>query len=131
MLRGRNPKSLLLIFGILAWALAFTPQADARDPKREEIPAIQEIASYLIGDTAQLTNDFRAYAGTHPQIDWALPLIEKLNQRAWDFHERLQCNAKSPWRTTNTYEELADAFGEARDAFLLRSTYSVNPPAFA
>src|SRR4029453_10707726 len=98
MLRRIDPKSLLFLFGILIGTL-LTPRAEARDPKSEEIAAIQEIAAYLIGDTAQVYNDLRAYAGTHSQIDWALPRMEKLNQRALEFHERLRWNTKSPWRT--------------------------------
>src|SRR5262245_56281611 len=126
----KNHLSVFLGLLLFFWFFSFGRIGEARDPKTEEMDTIQEIAGYLNGDAYQVYNDLKVFAGAHPQIDWALPRLEKLNQKALEFHERLRWNKKSPWRTTHAYEDLVKAFGEARDAFIQRSTYSVNPAAF-
>jgi hypothetical protein len=126
-----SPKSLIFLFGLLfIWVLSFPRTGEARDPKLEEMGPIQEIASYLLSDTQQVYHDLSSLAGTDAQIDGVLPQLERLNKKALQFYQRLDGNEKSPWRTTRSYKELNQAFVDAREAFVQRTTYSLSPSAF-
>jgi len=129
---GGSPKNLVFLFGLFFsfGVFCFPRIGAARDPKPEEMGSIQEIASYLIGDTQQAYHDLSYLAGTNPQIDRVLPQLQRLNEKAYRFYMGLKDNEKSPWRTTRSYKELNKAFGDAREAFVQRITYSVSPDAF-
>jgi len=107
-----------------------TPLVYSRDPKIDEMAALHEVAYSLKLATQAAYNVLSRRAGTHPLIDSTLPQMEKLNEKAQLFYNRALSNTKAPWRTTRTYEDLNQAFVEAKEAFISRPTYSVNPPAF-
>jgi hypothetical protein len=120
------PFCLLLFF----WVLSFPRTGEARDPQLEEMGPIQEVASYLVSDTQQVYYDLSRLAGTHPQIDQVLPPLKRLNEKALQFYNRVMGNEKSPWRTTRSYKELNQAFVDAKEAFVQRTTYALSPGAF-
>jgi hypothetical protein len=127
-----HSKNFIFLFGLLVfvWVLSWSRTGETRDPRLEEMGPIQEIASYLLADTQQVYYDFSGLAGTDPLIDRILPQLERLNDKALQFYQRLDGNEKSPWRTTRSYKELNQAFVDAREVFVQRATYSLNPGAF-
>jgi len=104
--------------------------AQSRDPKVEEMPAIQEIAQFLYANATELS----ALAHDAQVGDSALTRLQgpldNMNQRAAGFYDSIAKNARSPWRTVSSYREMVSAFLAARDAFIERPSYRLDPRAF-
>ncbi len=56
--------------------------------------------------------------------------LDRMNQSAANFYDSIAKNTKSPWRTVSSYREMVNAFLEARDAFIQRPSYRLDPRAF-
>lgn len=124
-------KTFVLLCCLVLSGLLASPTAWAtRDPKSDEMPAIQEIAYYLQANAAAVESIAQAQAGSSSAVRGLLPSLEKLRERAVDFYDRALKNTKSPWRTSSSYEDLNRAFNEASQAFVARPIYSLDPRAF-
>jgi hypothetical protein len=99
----------------------------ARDPKVDEMFAIQEIAFYLREDSVEILALVQGHSPADPQLRRMIPLLEKLNEKAQEFYERAMKNSKSPWRTVSAYQELDRAFVGASSAFLEQPVYQMDP----
>lgn len=125
------PKHFLLTCFLILFGLLLAGPAHAtRDPKSDEMPAIQEIAYYLQANAAAVESLALEQAATNPAVRGLLPSLERLRGRAVEFYDRVLKNTKSPWRTASPYEELDRAFNEASRAFVSRPVYSLDPRAF-
>lgn len=127
---GRSKTLFFVGLFMVSLGLVLGPFAQARDPKLDEMAQIQEIAYYLKIDTQAAYNTLANRAGTDPIIDRSLPQLQKLSEKAFAFYQRAVDSSKSPWRTTRMYEDLNQAFVDAKEAFISRSAYLVNPQAF-
>lgn len=114
----------LLLLGL------FLPQAEARDPRSEEIPEIQDIAFFLHNNTFQIYSVVANEGGVFSDYRETVRALDQLNRKAAAFHERALKSAGAPWRATSAYRELNQAFIDARTAFIVRPIYFLDPRAF-
>lgn len=124
-----NAISKGVLLGLLGLCFAGTAWA-TRDPKSEEMAAIQEIAYYLDADCAALQDLVHAQAPRFSGLKSLFPVVESLRARAGDFYDRVRKNSNSPWRTSSSYEELNRAFLEASELFTSSQVFSLDPRLF-
>lgn len=110
--------------------LVAEPAWATRDPKSDEMPAIQEIAYYLQVNAAAAESLALAQAVNDSYVKGLLPSLERLRERSDEFYDRVVKNTKSPWRTASAYEELNRAFEAASQAFVARPFYALDPRLF-
>src|SRR5262245_35759546 len=113
---------LLFLFGM--------PRAEARDPKVEEMPYVQEIAGFLTQVSSELHGRLQAPGAAGASLKKQLGLLEECRERANEVYDRVVKNTKSPWRTVSAYRDLDRAFGAASGAFSEQSSFFLDPRAF-
>lgn len=118
----------LFLFLLFFWM--GIPTAQARDPKVEEMGAVQEIAGYLYADAAELYAAVGRASATNPALRDLLDPLGRLKEKAQEFSDKIYKNSRSPWRTSSAYRELNESFVGAQGAFTERLWYQVDPRAF-
>ncbi|MFO1462632.1 MAG: hypothetical protein U1F66_02570 [bacterium] len=125
----KTPSAAAFLLAVIL-SMSFGGRALARDPKVDEMPAIQEIAYYLNANSAELLALARGQAASDYSVEKLLAPLGLLNEKAAQFYDRVVRNTKSPWRTVSSYQELGEAFVAAQDAFVARPFYRLDPRVF-
>jgi hypothetical protein len=103
---------------------------NARDPKVNEMPAIQEISYFLKLDAAEIYQGWKNERNKSSQIEKLGPSLETLFEKSHQFHNKIVRNSRAPWRTDSAYKELNQAFVNAQQAFIAQNLYLADPRPF-
>gem|GEM_PF-2648427 len=123
-------KILFGVLVVLGFPFFLLGRAEARDPKVDEMPDIQQIAYFLQADASEIYSVVANQALHNPDLGRVLNSLENLNEKSANFYSRAIKDSSSPWRGVSSYQELNQAFEMARNAFIEQAVYVSDPRAF-
>ena len=121
---------LFLGFCLFLFSFSALSPSLARDPRKEEIPEVQEIAYFLKFNTFQIYSAVANHGGVFSDFRATVQALDRLDRKAGQFYDRTLKSSDAPWRATSAYRELNQAFLDARSAFIQQPIYFLDPRAF-